>query len=355
MGTGGRDASALRQAKRDGRGSAAWRVKGASRRERQRQRSGVRSKGEPASPSPSCILSSSPRGSSVLHRADGRRLWLGFKAQLSVRLACPESWHGPARAPPALPLAAACVPRPPPPAAAGGPAPPGSAAPTCRAPAARRRQLPPPRAKGASGAGRGGRRRRRDRPWPCGAPPAAVPALCAPGGGSHAARGPSASSPAAAGPGERGGVWRRRGSVVRLRSRPGVSEPSVPRSAGGRASRAPALWKSAGVLRPAGRSLCLPKCFPVAQAGASAPNCQASLQGRRGEGEAGRVVLVCGRKRDRLRHPAAPHEDTMPCRVGEEVGGGFALELPPHLEFPQGKEMYAWFYNPAPALLNFST
>lgn len=50
VGTGGRDASALRQVKRDGRGSAAWRVRGASRRGRQRQRSGVRSKGEPALP-----------------------------------------------------------------------------------------------------------------------------------------------------------------------------------------------------------------------------------------------------------------------------------------------------------------
>lgn len=357
MGTGGRDASALRQAKRDGRGSAAWRVKGASRRERQRQRSGVRSKGEPASPSPSCILSSSPRGSSVLHRADGRRLWLGFKAQLSVRLACPESRHGPARAPPALPLAAACVPRPPPPAAAGGPAPPGSAAPTCRAPAARRRQLPPPRAKGASGAGRGGAggAGAGTGPGPAGPPPRQSPLSARPAGAATPPA-PSRLHPlqrlvrgSAAGPGGGGGRLFAFVAAPESRNPAPLGRPEAGPRAPRRFGRALVFYGPR-----ADRCACR-SAFPWRRPVLRRQTVKLHFRAEGERGEAGRVVLVCGRKRDTLRHPAAPREDTMPCRVGEEVGGGFALELPPHLEFPQGKEMYAWFYNPAPALLNFST
>lgn len=44
----------------------------------------------------------------------------------------------------------------------------------------------------------------------------------------------------------------------------------------------------------------------------------------------------------------------MPCKVGEEIGSHVVLELLPQLEFPQGNEMYTWFYNTVPARLHFS-
>lgn len=95
------------------------------------------------SPSPSCIfllLRVAP--SSTVPTDKGSDT--GLKPGSRCRWPPPESRHGPARAPPALPLTAALSPSP---AAAGGPAPPCRslplrAVPTCRAPAPARR---PPR------------------------------------------------------------------------------------------------------------------------------------------------------------------------------------------------------------------
>lgn len=147
-------------------------------------------------------------------------------------------------------------------------------------------------------------------------PPAAVAALCAPCGvGGRTARGLSASSPAAAGPGSAAGPG---GSGGRLFAFVAAPEPGTQRpSAGRRPGLArPGVLGERWCFTARGQVVVLAEVLSRGAGRCFGAKLSSFTSGQTGRGEARRAVLVCGRKRDALRHPQ-PLVRT-PCRAGWE-------------------------------------